>query len=1657
VAVLGLLVIGSVLAASPRPSYAATRTVSTTGADVGDCIGSPCLTIGYALSQAANGDTIVVGAGVFVEQLTIAKSVTIVGAGASATSIKAPNSLTVSGLTSRRSIVEVSGGVTVSMTGLTVTGPTDGSHGCSDIHHGIFVVGGSSLTISNATVTEIRATPALSGCQMGIAIRAGMQAIGQTGTLAVSDVTFTNYTKGAIVVDNTGSSGTITRAIVTGVGLVNNAQNGVQISRGATGTVRHSIITNHQCNAPSCGPDPINDTYAFGILLYQAGSGILIEGNTITGNDSGIYFGATGALARGNFLGSNRWSGLFFDEGANAAELNTVAGGNEGVLVAAYSGNVTNTVASLLNTHISGATTGIRLIDEDGSDSAVPQLTVSNSSITGNSVGIANPTGGTATATGNWWGCPGGPGQPGCDTISGAVNAGSPLASMPLTTRLVASTGFNAGNCAAVATPCAALSYAETRAFSGETIQIGAGTYLDAATITKNNLTITGAGATSTIIMGPKSGGNHTIEINGSGNTIQHLQITRDGNNPTDWASNTRNQGVTFHGSNNTLQNVLITKNRTGVLFAAGSGNKLLNSTVTNNRTGLHFINNASSGAIVKYNQITNNWTIGVLFREDTSNQHTINDNVITGNWYSQVEDRGNPQGIVRNISRNFFGTTAITVFQAQTSGEPGYTSQIPVEFGGTATPPANPKLLVVNTVCTVLSSACTDPGGIGTSNPNRLDYSPYLVAGTNNPLGFTGDYSQWYVDAASPAWDGTPMIPEAVSLVTIGGTITAVPGYYNEFTVVTKTVTLRGAQHGVDARTRSSVPEESVLTSSAGAFDIDADNVVIDGFTFQNQTAGQGTAVYLRPTRSGHVVQNNIFTQNTFGLYLNASGATPSIVRRNRFVNNNQPGSASGNGIYSDQGATSILIEENTFTQQDNAAIVFTAVPPTLNSGITIRNNAVITSSGIALYYTTNVTVTGNTISGAQASGVTIGGGVTTATVSSNSFIDGEYRGVAIFDLVSSPNSNIILATNAFTQSIGALQLNRPAIEVAAASTVDVLSNTFTFSGSGIVTEVQGIVVGGGATTGVTIRNNRLTASGVSGLTEFAAIKLKNDLSGSATVAIRNNLISGFLTGIFAAGLSNGAGITVVDNSLGGNTTAFSNTGAPITAEGNWWGSFRGPTTSANPGGNGSGLSGAVDFSPWLGDGTNVGGNPGFIPNQTPKYGLAAVLLFVTQPAHTGTFQQPLTTQPVVRAEDGLGHLAINFQGAVTLSPNPPSGVTGAAVTGPNPVNATDGLAPLSGIGVNHAGTGWTLTASASGLTSATSAPFDVAKVNQTITFAALPNKLTTDPPFPVTATASSGLPVSFAAVGQCTLAGTTVTLTGAGACAIVASQNGNGDFHAADPVARLFQISAPSPIGPATSIQVTATPIGDVRADPGATVFYSVTVVNQTGQPGAFDFGNVSDSSAFPMSGLPVSGVSIAAGGSATQRVGIVIPATATRGQLSINKVRVSTTQGAVTYEQTVDLIAVVNEGAPDLRVRISRTPSAPEAGTLVRYTVTYTSPVRSSPNVVLMVTLPSSQLIEFVSATDGLTPDANGVLSWPSVASVPANGSVTKEVVVRVKPGVSVGSLLRLRADVTTSVSGQGISGESSAVDDSLVGRRVLMPFASVRSGSEALRAP
>ncbi len=81
----------------------------------------------------------------------------------------------------------------------------------------------------------------------------------------------------------------------------------------------------------------------------------------------------------------------------------------------------------------------------------------------------------------------------------------------------------------------------------------------------------------------------------------------------------------------------------------------------------------------------------------------------------------------------------------------------------------------------------------------------------------------------------------------------------------------------------------------------------------------------------------------------------------------------------------------------------------------------------------------------------------------------------------------------------------------------------------------------------------------------------------------------------------------------------------------------------------------------------------------------------------------------------------------------------------------------------------------------------------SQTITFNTLPDKVEGSAPFTVSATASSGLTVSFASTttSVCTVSGSTVTLLIPGTCSITASQAGNGTYAAATPVSRSFSVT--------------------------------------------------------------------------------------------------------------------------------------------------------------------------------------------------------------------------------------------------------------------------
>ena len=90
--------------------------------------------------------------------------------------------------------------------------------------------------------------------------------------------------------------------------------------------------------------------------------------------------------------------------------------------------------------------------------------------------------------------------------------------------------------------------------------------------------------------------------------------------------------------------------------------------------------------------------------------------------------------------------------------------------------------------------------------------------------------------------------------------------------------------------------------------------------------------------------------------------------------------------------------------------------------------------------------------------------------------------------------------------------------------------------------------------------------------------------------------------------------------------------------------------------------------------------------------------------------------------------------------------------------------------------------------------------KLNQTITFGPLPNKTVGDAPFAVSATASSGLPVSFSVVsGPATISGGTVTLTGgAGTVVVRASQAGDASYAPAVAVDQAFAVAGTVQICP-------------------------------------------------------------------------------------------------------------------------------------------------------------------------------------------------------------------------------------------------------------------
>jgi hypothetical protein len=111
---------------------------------------------------------------------------------------------------------------------------------------------------------------------------------------------------------------------------------------------------------------------------------------------------------------------------------------------------------------------------------------------------------------------------------------------------------------------------------------------------------------------------------------------------------------------------------------------------------------------------------------------------------------------------------------------------------------------------------------------------------------------------------------------------------------------------------------------------------------------------------------------------------------------------------------------------------------------------------------------------------------------------------------------------------------------------------------------------------------------------------------------------------------------------------------------------------------------------------------------------GAATKLVFAVQPSNVLT-GAAITPAVQVTVQDALGNTVISAVNPVTMAigTNPSAGTLSGTTT----IAAANGIAAFSTLSINKAGTGYTLTASAAGLTSATSAAFNVNNPVPTVT----------------------------------------------------------------------------------------------------------------------------------------------------------------------------------------------------------------------------------------------------------------------------------------------------------------------------------------------------
>src|SRR3954467_3379408 len=243
-------------------------------------------TIQGAITAASPGDSIAVCPGTYTETPRVPATkddLTLYSTKPLQAVVKAPAA---GPLPDKGDIVHVQGADGVKILGFTISGPLPDTEFCSVLTKaGVRVDGNGRATIAGNHITEIRSTnPALRGCQNGVGIQVGRQAEGETGHAKIGFNLIDKYQKNGMTIDGAASTGEVSYNRVegdgeqTGATFAIAAQNGIQMSRGASGEISSNSVVDNTYFDP-------NVASSTGVILFQLAGDVDVEANRAERND----------------------------------------------------------------------------------------------------------------------------------------------------------------------------------------------------------------------------------------------------------------------------------------------------------------------------------------------------------------------------------------------------------------------------------------------------------------------------------------------------------------------------------------------------------------------------------------------------------------------------------------------------------------------------------------------------------------------------------------------------------------------------------------------------------------------------------------------------------------------------------------------------------------------------------------------------------------------------------------------------------------------------------------------------------------------------------------------------------------------------------------------------------------------------------------------------------------------------------------------------------------------------------------------------------------------------------------------------------------------------------------------------------------------------